>query len=59
MFRNATYEELWQPAAGPHAPWTGNNLVPGQRNNLAGFVEDAGPVFPREFCSLVVPLLFV
>lgn len=37
---NPKYEELWRPVSGPQAPWTQSAIVPGQRNNLAGYVED-------------------
>eukprot|EP01128_Nolandella_sp_AFSM9_P010776 TRINITY_DN74_c0_g1_i2.p1 TRINITY_DN74_c0_g1~~TRINITY_DN74_c0_g1_i2.p1 ORF type:complete len:542 (+),score=120.92 TRINITY_DN74_c0_g1_i2:663-2288(+) len=38
---NAPVEEMWSATAGPTAPWLGKSVVPGQRNTLNGFVEDA------------------
>jgi hypothetical protein len=39
---NPTYDVMWSnPLQTVNAPWTASNLVPGQKNTLTGFVQDA------------------
>jgi hypothetical protein len=38
---NPTADVLWQPLQTVNAPWTHSSVVPGQKNTVTGFVEDA------------------
>lgn len=45
---NPTYDVMWNnPLQTAHVPWTSNNIVPGERNIITGFVQDA---YINDYC---------